>query len=737
MAAVPDWWLATRGYGPGQGDDPAIISQYNATVAPGDAISVPGAPAPSGGGGGGGTPSGKQPSQWQIDHAHAIARKARKNRTAEEQSWFENFKSQFGPISEYGGGGTTTGNAPGKGSGKGNGGLEPPIKNKDGEWTQAEKERTGFKTYKAYLNWWNNFTTKTEGIAPGEWKRQYGLSGRMMGLDPYERMASGNDAAKVRLINYTFGTNYGSLDEATNGLALAYGFAGLTQYRFNQLGRHDIVENNPNLWNVGFEDIRYDDANLGRLLGRAQEMAVNSNRAGQSADVLEDWTQLVPDWAGDVDANLQQQGIRFNFGLLSSPEINLYDPTKPLFKPGERPTSIFQLTGQQAGESAFYRGLSAAELMEQISPIYDSVANRPEGSEAPGQLTFGGETESLIKQTDAYKRWTALNQPGAAQGSGLISDPRTGIQWNPYTGEVQFLPGQRDQQSILMQEELVKAMQGQPYDPNRIGVLGQAIMAGDPDMFMSAVGSGVQGLLTDGDAMARLAAVINDPIQGGGVNAVGQNLTGGSPFGADGKYKFNIQGAPMVQTLDPALAPKDRNKQTQTPQKPAGTSVNPQLLPPTLPGLQNPAGAQTDSEYEAQRAGLTAEYQAAYAKVLQALGFTDPSTGQKLPGDVQIDAERIRQEALRNMGLAGEAVQGQFQRGGALFSGRYAEERARAEYPYVSGLADLDVSTSRTLAELYQQAAGLISEYENSNNLLLADLAKRRSQSTMIPVPGA
>lgn len=106
--------------------------------------------------------------------------------------------------------------------------------------------------------------------------------------------------------------------------------------------------------------------------------------------------KLVPAWAPEVAKDLKAQGLPyFPIELLASPELNLTDPSKPLFDAGEAPTSLFQLGVLQGGENAFYRGLSAEELMRYIAPLYWQQYHRAAGSPAPYEtgLTFGSPVQ--------------------------------------------------------------------------------------------------------------------------------------------------------------------------------------------------------------------------------------------------------------------------------------------------------------------------------------------------------
>ena len=143
---------------------------------------------------------------------------------------------------------------------------------------------------------------------------------------------------------------------------------------------------------------------------------------------------------------------------------------------------------------------------------------------------------------------------------------------------------------------------------------------------------------------------------------------------------------------------------------------------PQLP--QHPLGAYTDSMYEAQVAQLRADIMQQYNDILQQLGYTDES-GNFVPGTVEIDANRQRQELNRNTQLADEQVTQQHQREGTLFSGLRGTNTARAEFPFQNALAELGVQVPRQLTDLYSHATGLINQFNTQHNLLLAEAAQR------------
>jgi hypothetical protein len=143
---------------------------------------------------------------------------------------------------------------------------------------------------------------------------------------------------------------------------------------------------------------------------------------------------------------------------------------------------------------------------------------------------------------------------------------------------------------------------------------------------------------------------------------------------------------------------------------------------PTLPL----AASGQDSQYTAAEAQLRADINRRYADILQNLGYSN-AEGQFMPGEVEAQANRQRSELGRNKGIAMEDVTKQSQQEGTLFSGRRAEQTARAQHPFVQALSDLDVDVPKQLNRLYEDAGRTLQDYTIQNNLLLADSAARAS----------
>lgn len=198
------------------------------------------------------------------------------------------------------------------------------------------------------------------------------------------------------------GISGGSLEEQLRNAMLGYSFAGVNQYRSNLSGDFGIVQNDPSLQNVGLDtDINSLRRIVGEIAGAFQE--------GDPAKVQASWAKRlggVPQWAPNVYGDIGSQDTHssllgskstgssgtggWTLEQLASPDINLFDPSQPLFGPDAHPQSLQQLTGYGAGEEAFYRGLSAEEFLRGIQPLYNQYYNRAPGAPPPNAgLMFG------------------------------------------------------------------------------------------------------------------------------------------------------------------------------------------------------------------------------------------------------------------------------------------------------------------------------------------------------------
>lgn len=185
-------------------------------------------------------------------------------------------------------------------------------------------------------------------------------------------------------------------------LELGFIFAGIQQYRRNLTGNLINAKAEPWLTNVSFQNPRYDPPTRVLL-----ENSMEDFRAHRKAKrVLVERNKLIPLWAPMVRAKLDEQKIPFTGDLLWSPEINL-DGVSPLYGPGVRPISLFNLTMGQQGESDFYGSINAIELMMTIFPLYWRYYHRPANSPAPWPGVTFGQPGNPIVATDLYKRWAS------------------------------------------------------------------------------------------------------------------------------------------------------------------------------------------------------------------------------------------------------------------------------------------------------------------------------------------
>jgi hypothetical protein len=297
------------------------------------------------------------------------------------------------------------------------------------------------------------------------------------------------------------GPGTASLAEALRELELPFMFAGREQWVRNLARSGDeVVE--PALRNVSMESPVSDPNALRLLLGRARQAV--SNGRDLAGDVSM-WKSLVPEWAERVRDELSAQGVPFSIELLSSPEINLHDPSKPLFAAGANPSSLAGLGANQAGESAFLRSLSAEELLTQVWPLYWQYHHRAAGAPVPpgfeAGLTFGSSVQrpdgtfvrSPVMETDAYKRWAALGFPGDPTQNGVVRGAH-GSSYNPLLGTGEPGRGIGALATSLVSGQLRPehlAPFASDWGPNRdlvistLGIIGAAAFLQDPSVYFS------------------------------------------------------------------------------------------------------------------------------------------------------------------------------------------------------------------------------------------------------------
>jgi hypothetical protein len=139
----------------------------------------------------------------------------------------------------------------------------------------------------------------------------------------------------------------------------------------------------------------------------------------------------------------------------------------------------------------------------------------------------------------------------------------------------------------------------------------------------------------------------------------------------------------------------------------------------------DPLGAFTDSQYLADESQNRADIGTKYATILQQLGYTDPNTGNVVPGTVVQDANIKLANYLNDLQQEQIANVQQMQQQGTLFSGIRPSLLAQAQTPTQQNIGQLQLDTSRSLSDLYNQAQGLVTSYNVQNQQNLAQAAAR------------
>jgi hypothetical protein len=162
----------------------------------------------------------------------------------------------------------------------------------------------------------------------------------------------------------------------------------------------------------------------------------------------------------------------------------------------------------------------------------------------------------------------------------------------------------------------------------------------------------------------------------------------------------------------------------------AGDDFSQYALPQnmTLPSGP-PPGAPVDSTYLAANAQNRANIAAQYAAALKAMGYTDPTTGAFIPGDLINAANLSEGQQWQGMQQADLANTQAMQQAGTLFSGVRGQQQAEAETPFRQAIAQTELQLPEDLAAQYQTASGLVGAYNTQDMSDLAAAAQRATQS--------
>lgn len=281
-------------------------------------------------------------------------------------------------------------------------------------------------SFDAFKRWWMDSTAQA-GMDPVSYARMAGLGyGGIVGkpavapqkgqavragaganvlqpgsnLREFYNPATLSDAGQLAIINSSAGRSYKSLQEAKDAMGLGFQVAGAGQWVANQGGQGGIVRSTPALQNVSMVGLS-DPSAMGLFLGGLGSL--NARGQGkQAAQIAAQRDALVPDWLREVQKGLQAAGVPYvpieliadpsmlKVGVeKGAPSVEFPDPSRPLYGPSDRPPSLFNLTGFQAGESNFYRSLSPAELLRDVGEQYAKFYNRPAGSPVPAGMEGG------------------------------------------------------------------------------------------------------------------------------------------------------------------------------------------------------------------------------------------------------------------------------------------------------------------------------------------------------------
>lgn len=262
-------------------------------------------------------------------------------------------------------------------------------------------------------------------------QQKTGFFDSFAGSDPFD-YAPQTEAGKLLYLNMAYGGSWLSVEQAIDDLELPFEFASIAQSNANYGGNFAEVESNCALQNVIPTD-HTDPEKFERFVITRAESALANGPEGKAAlqGYLATWRSFVPDWAAEVKASLEAQGIPFTGELLRSPGMNLTDPSKPLFFSSA--PSLFSLGSLHTGELTWLRSLTARQLMEQVWPFvfryYHRGAGQPVPDDLKAGLTFGGGVwldcddglenrcvagkkllRSPLTELDVYETWGRFDQ---------------------------------------------------------------------------------------------------------------------------------------------------------------------------------------------------------------------------------------------------------------------------------------------------------------------------------------
>lgn len=327
---------------------------------------------------------------------------------------------------------------------------------------------------------------------------------------------SGDEAGQVAAVNRLLGTNYATIAEATRALDLGYGFAGVEQWRRNLGGEKVTEAGDPALLNVSMGSAATDRSSFRRLFNYLFDVG-----PARAREIVAQRQALVPEWGQRAYDAVTGSGANWSTDFLGDPGINYRDPSKPLFEAGYHPASLWGVSGGQAGEEGWLRSLSAEQLLSEVFPTFWKSRNDPAFREAnQGNVAFGSGPNSLYRQTDSYKTYSALGHPGDPTMRGVVHGSNAGADWSyqPLTGKGDVSAGGlRGGGSGVVQGLLSGDIKPEHFaDPatywelvrTSLGAGGAAAFTGDPSYWFRGPYESANPAGLDPDYLSRLMALI-------------------------------------------------------------------------------------------------------------------------------------------------------------------------------------------------------------------------------------